>query len=154
MINYTFEISNLSTTDQYIEKPNMVTGIMLMFTGIDDTDNISGTMYSVLGLTPNEGEFIPFENLTDEIVRSWIDENDPRIERLREMVSSTIQQKRDATRILPATDMKTPPWVPEPVVSETSSSNTATNLTPTSFDDVRITALIYQVLDEIEASKT
>jgi hypothetical protein len=152
MINYTFEIKNLSTTDQYTEKPNMVTGILLTITGTDDADNISDAIHATLGLTPNTGEFIPFDNLTDEIVRSWIDENDPRMEKFRELVAVAIQNKRDSSRILPATDMKTPPWVP--VISETSSSNTATNLPSTVFDDTRITALIYQVLDEIEASKT
>lgn len=129
MISYTYKIKNLSVSTRIPETPDLVTHLLMLVTATDDTDNISVELTCTIHLLPSD-TFIPYSELTEETVLSWIDDNSDTILRIKELAPMAIQNIRQAPVLISPSELRTPPWVPvvEQVVSETSSSNTATNI--------------------------
>ena len=152
MINYTQEISNLDIDNKNAAIPNLITGIHMLITAIDDTDNISACLGLYIGLQPSQ-DFISFQDITKEIVEGWISIN-PAIENAKNVLAQEIVLRRENAMVSAITIM--PPWVVIPT-AETTSSSTGTVVestsTPSLPTEEHIKALIYRVLDEIETSK-
>jgi hypothetical protein len=161
MIKYTFEIKKLGTTDQYVNCPNYVAQILIDMTAIDDETGIYGYSQSMIALPPRDesSSFIPYADLTSDIVASWVDPTNIGMTQAQELAAQHIEMKKNLGSVLPPlTDhILDAPWVTPPssdtVVAETSSSNTVPSLASAIYSEEKMTALILRVLDEIEASK-
>lgn len=77
-ITYTWKVKNIKTRDEVNEQggtlPNAVIQTYWEKIGTDEDNNI-GTFSGATPFTPTnvpDGEFIPFEELTEEIVLNWI----------------------------------------------------------------------------------
>lgn len=149
MITYKHEITLLDIDNTSADMPNVVKGIHVAYNAVDDLDNISKVVGIYIPLTPN-GTIIPLENLTKDIVESWI-ENHPYFENAKSLLATQI----DDTRADRGVKMIAPPWnIPTtPDTSATPSVNTTRPTRPFIMTEESVTALVYRVLDEIEASK-
>lgn len=125
MINYTYEITNLDV-DNTTSTPNLIKGVHVVLTATDDTDGVSDSIGIYIGLQPSE-TFVPFENMTKEIVESWIKDSSV-IENAKPLLVKKIEDKRAAAVVKTAA----PPWivpvatVPRASVVDTNIANVST----------------------------
>ena len=117
MINYKHEITTLDVDNSNPLTPNLIVGVQVALTATDDTDNISSTVGIYIRLEPSQS-FIPIEQLTKEIVESWIADN-PMIENAKPRLIEQIESIRTASGI----KVITPPWA----VTATPSITPLTN---------------------------
>jgi hypothetical protein len=105
MINYTQEISTLDIDNSNPTIPNLIVGVHIILTATDDTDNISSSVGVYIRLEPGQS-FIPFDQLTKEIVESWV-ANSATVENAKPILVRQIEEKRADTAI----KLVNPPWV-------------------------------------------
>lgn len=104
MITYTYKVNRLICSQTDPLRPNFVSSAEFLITGVDDIDNISSSIVSVLGFHIGE-TFIPFNELREIDVISWI-ELHPAINLIRTKVDELIRDTR-----LPLILEKPLPWV-------------------------------------------
>ena len=92
MINYSITVSSMYTDSSNPETPNLVTGIHVIVTGTDDVTGITASLGVYNRLSPG-GTFVDFENLTPEIVSSWVDST-AMIEHAKVYLEKQIAEKR------------------------------------------------------------
>jgi hypothetical protein len=110
MINYTWKITSLKVKDEGLHK-NAVVQTYWQKTGIDEEGN-EGTFSGATPFTSNEvpdGEFISFDELTEETVIGWI--QSVVVDSYEEHVNSKINEEIQA-KANPVTEAKLP-WVTE-----------------------------------------
>jgi hypothetical protein len=110
MINYTWKITSLKVKDEGLHK-NAVVQTYWQKTGIDEEGN-EGTFSGATPFTSNEvpdGEFISFDELTEETVIGWI--QSVVVDSYEEHVNSKINEEIQA-KANPVTEAKLP-WAPE-----------------------------------------
>jgi len=157
MNTYTYEITNLFTTDVNPERPKDVVRVLTAVTATSPTGQTK-MLNCMFNMSPAESSFTAFEDLTDAQVRQWVDASDqwPFYQtELDNMLAET-----PAPSFVP----QTLPWLPteEQSIAEmqamdpaTSSSNTMTVTSPVmaQVSEEYIKALVYQVLEEVNGSQ-
>jgi hypothetical protein len=106
MNTYTYELINLFTVDQHDDRPKDVVRVLATVTATNEA-GAQQTMNCMFNLGPSD-TFTPFDQLTDEQVRQWVDASD-----------QWPYYKRDLDNILSATPIpqftqETLPWLPTP----------------------------------------
>lgn len=86
---YTFSIKELEIKQQFLEKENVVFRVNFKFEGEDQNGNKAYTTLSFRLNNPTEN-FTPFEDLTEEIIMSWIA---PVYEHLEERLKEQVDKK-------------------------------------------------------------
>lgn len=157
MNTYTYEIINLYTTDSGPDRPNDVARVLTAITATNEA-GLEKTLNCMFNISPGES-FIPFEQLTDEQVRQWVDASLQWPYYKKEL--DAMLNEQPVAQLNP----QTLPWLPtqEQSISDfqtqnigvTSSSNTATviNSMLANAPEEYIKSLVYQALYEIEANK-
>lgn len=89
--SYTFTIEKLEVKPQFLEKENVVFKVIFRFEGTDEDGNKAYTQLGFRLNNPAEN-FVPFEDLTEETVMSWIAPlYDNFQEKLKEQVDRKLQ---------------------------------------------------------------
>lgn len=161
MNTYTYQIIELITSNKDDQRP---TDVMRVLTQITATDPEGRTeTLNCMFDTPRSGDFVPFDQLTEEHVRAWVDA--AQIQWADYKNQLTLQLEAAAGR--PQYEPKPLPWLPTPeavsasiqaqIEPGTTSGNTTTSfgLNPVFSNDYEeyIKALIFQVIEEINSSK-
>lgn len=93
MINYEWQIAAKPTSQDISGYKDFILAVVWIYKGTRDTDNIS---YSIPCTTffvfNNQSDFIPFEEVTDEIVFSWLEAKED-IEKLKLEIEQKIEEK-------------------------------------------------------------
>jgi hypothetical protein len=91
VINYTYLINSMTCSQLDATKPDLVVAIQINMMAVDTTDNLTAMMTTVLQFKPTD-VFIPFNELTKEVVDSWIAPH-PRIPELKKDLENLIVAK-------------------------------------------------------------
>ena len=164
MIQYKIEILQLVVNNTNTDYPkNVVRAITAV--SVEDTDTHRGASIGWvfdLSAQPPADVFTPYEQLTKEQIMSWITVPGmvDQVTAAHTAVDEVFQPSVQSEQALRA------PWIPLPTVSaNTNGASPANSTTATSFmttststlpympSQEQITALIYRVLEDIEASK-
>ncbi len=157
---YTYEIINLITRD---DEPPRLDNVTQVVCSITATNYLGRTLLSGHSFNLQDGEtFIPFADLDEATVRSWVDAQTNQWNLFKYQMDQTFEQL-----VTPEPKVKHPPWVPTAedqaaAILEMLSTATTSTLMSTSTSIVGgiqpsisedyIKALIYEVLEEINNS--
>jgi hypothetical protein len=151
---YVYEIVNLITRDDLAPRTDNVIRVICSVTATDPSER---TISSGVAFELEAGEtFIPFADLDEATVRSWVDAQTDQWYVIKYGLNAQLEQQ---SAQLPKTQM--PPWLPTPeeqhllIIQHLSTATTATSTattvgiqTPQISEDY-LKALIYEVLEEI-----
>jgi hypothetical protein len=79
MITYTYDIVSKPTAAEINDFPNVIVASVWTYTGIDDFTNKSASLVNTTFFVPppvDDPNFIPYDEVTDELVFSWISTRD------------------------------------------------------------------------------
>ena len=95
---------------QDLQRPDNVVSLQLSIKGIDNVDGISSEMGSMILLSNGPAVFIPFEDLTEAQVNTWV-ETSAQYNEAKEYITQNIVHTRN-----PPVIERMPPWfvAPEP----------------------------------------
>lgn len=166
MNTYTIMIERFIVDNNIPDRPNYVTRIIARVHGVAPSGKGALLMggFDVSGQDPTSGEFIPVDQLTPEIAESWIKAASEGSQWAQ--FTADIDQMISNQATAPQVTEIVPPWLQptvenlmptieavSPVEIDTSSSNTATNLSMSmNVNEQTLRAMIYQVLEEINSS--
>lgn len=132
---YTWEFPTLQVYTQYSGETDVVYTVHWFYNGVDDTGKYKANLFGAQQIAPytSGSPFIPFEQLTQPIVQSWVEDSmgAEEIGRMQSDLAAQIEFQKN-----PPVAMLTPPWLitPTPSVTVTATltpSPTATPVTPT-----------------------
>lgn len=93
MINYEWEICAKPTAEDVNGFKNVILAVIWQYTGMDSQSNISYAYQSTtFFIFNNESNFIPFEDITDEIIISWIEEKTD-MDSVRDEIDNKIKEQ-------------------------------------------------------------
>ena len=93
-ITYVWTITNVNARVSENSLTNVIKNITCLYTGTS-SDGISVTQnVNVVLPTPNTADFIPYENLTQSQIISWV-ESKIALDKLQKSISSRIDYKRN-----------------------------------------------------------
>lgn len=142
MINYTYNITELTCDLTNPSRPKDVRFVQINLQAQDDINNVSVQRWAAFGLEPGES-FVDYDNLTESLVRSWVESHD-----FWPVVKAEMAEQIDQI-VNPARKPLTPPWVV--VTTATSTATTSTSVSgAVDTQEIYLRALIYQILDEIK----
>ncbi len=109
MINYEWQICGKPTADEVKGCENVILAVIWQYIGTDSETSISYPYQSTTFFVFNdESNFIPFEEITDEIIISWIEAKTD-MDAVRIEIEEKIQEKT----IPEVTPEPTSPEIPE-----------------------------------------
>lgn len=100
---YTWSIKNLTCIAQHEGHDNVVDAVFYECTGTTESDSFTFTGISRVPF--RAGNFIPFDQLTEQQVMSWLTASGVD----RAVVEASVQRELDRKKIPPMV-MKSPPW--------------------------------------------
>jgi len=114
--NYSWNIAQLDTLPEHNGFTDVVQTVHYRIVGEDNVDGISATVYGTASVPlpeANDPDFVPFDQLTRQIVRDWIvgalkEEGMTRAEfvsNIQSQIEARIQKQRS-----PEVISKRPPW--------------------------------------------
>lgn len=107
MIQYTWKFPKFEVNPEIDGHLNVVTAVHWSFIGTSD-DNISSEVYGVLDLEYNPEKFVEYDQLTPDLVQTWVVESiggEESVARFKKNIAAEIESKR-----LPKTVTVTPAW--------------------------------------------
>lgn len=155
MNQYTYKIVNLTCNLKKENMPNYVTGVGLNAYAIDDLGHETSLYFYGHVENPSQDptNFIPFDSLTEETVIQWL-EAAGLLNGVREQLDQDLLRQID-----PVIKDMVPPWIPPPAPPAPppdpipTEEAVALPIPTAQFNEEYIRAMVYQVLEEIEASK-
>lgn len=143
MINYSFNIKQLTVDTTNPIRPNHVVYVVCDIKAVDEATQTQVQRWSAFAVCATE-TFTFFEELTESQVRGWVESHEswPFIQaEMADQINSILNPEKVAMR---------PPWEPEPVV--TTATSTATIANSVEAQEIYLRALIYEIIDEIKDS--
>jgi hypothetical protein len=110
MINYTWIVNNLLTVNFSSQEPNYVVTALYTVTAVDGDYNSIYSASASFEVNKSESGFIPYADLTEEIVIEWI-KNQLSIDGV-ESVEASLAGQIETQKNPPPTPENTPlPWI-------------------------------------------
>ena len=94
-----WKINQLEVTPSEGDLTNVV--ITAWWQAIDEEDGFTGTVYSYCTLPAPEGEFTPYEELTEDIVLGWVWDNGVDKDAVEAQVLAQIEDQKNPTVVTP-----------------------------------------------------
>ena len=94
-----WKINQLNVAPSEGDHTNVV--ITAWWQAIDEEDGFTGTVYSSCTLPPVEGDFTPYEDLTEDMVLGWIWANGVDKDEVEAQVLAQIEDQKNPTVLIP-----------------------------------------------------
>jgi hypothetical protein len=109
MINYEWQIAAKPTSQYVSGYKDFIIAVVWIYKGTRDTDNISYSIPCTTFFVPkSQSEFIPFDEVTDEVAISWLEAKED-----TEALKLEIEQKIEEKTVIEIIPEPTSPEIPE-----------------------------------------
>lgn len=148
MNSYSYVIDQLMASNQNPERPRTVARAFVSVT-VTGPDQASLTMTTFFDFVSSD-TFVPYDELTEEMVRSWIDAQTTRWDELHTQLDELLENQRSSSVL----ENPPLPWAP---VGEAAVADSGT-ISPTNpplayMSEIQLRALIYEVVQQAQAEK-